>query len=83
MTKSRLLLALVHCTQTYLLKKKWMTVLSYYTQVDTNSNLLLLTHDGYYLLKDGLLMRNPPATNLANCWLSNIGNNNKGEDKIF
>ena len=36
----------------------------------SSTNVIMATHDGYYIQKDGLAMGSPPAPLLANIWLS-------------
>ena len=35
-----------------------------------STNVIMSTHDGYYMQKDGLAMGSPPAPLLANIWLA-------------
>ena len=42
-------------------------------------NVLMLTHDGYYLQIDGLEMGSPPAPHIANGSLSKFDKNEKGD----
>ena len=45
--------------------------------------VLMLTHDGYYVQKDGLAMGSPPAPHLANGWLSQYDGVIKGDSKLY
>ena len=49
----------------------------------SSCNVLMLTHDGYYLQIDGLAMGSPPALHIANGWLSKFDENVKGDAKIY
>ena len=53
--------------------QKWM-VLS-----ESESGVILLSHDGYYRQVDGLDMGIPPASLLANGWLSKFDHTIKGD----
>ena len=46
-------------------------------------NVIFLTHDGYYIQKDGLAMGSPPAPHLANGWLSKYDDIIKGDSKLY
>ena len=46
-------------------------------------NVLMSTHDGYYIQKDGLAMGCPPAPFLANGWMSQYDKDIRGNSKIF
>lgn len=43
----------------------------------------MLTHDGYYVQKDGLAMGSPPAPHLANGWLSQYDDEIRAESKLY
>ena len=45
--------------------------------------VLMLTHDGYYVQKDGLAMGSPPAPHLANGWLSQYDDEIRAESKLY
>ena len=42
-----------------------------------------MTHDGFYIQKDGLAMGSPPAPHLANGWLSQFEPNIRGEAQLY
>ena len=46
-------------------------------------NVLMLTHDGYYIQTEGLAMGSPPAPHLANGWMSQFDPVIKGEAKLY
>ena len=46
-------------------------------------NVLMLTHDGYYTQIEGLAMGSPPASHLANGWMSQFDSDIKGESKLY
>ena len=46
-------------------------------------DVVMLTHDGYYIQKDGLAMGSPPAPHLANGWLSQYEDIIRGEAKLY
>ena len=48
-----------------------------------SKNVVMLTHDGYYVQKDGLAMGSPPAPLLANIWLSKEEIHIKDDAKLF
>ena len=48
-----------------------------------STNVVMSTHDGYYVQKDGLAMGSPPAPLLANIWLAKRENDIKGDAKLF
>ena len=43
----------------------------------------MLTHDGYYRKIDGLAMGSPPASMLANGWLSKFDQRIKGDAVLY
>ena len=45
--------------------------------------VIMLTHDGYYIQRDGLAMGSAPAPHLANGWLSQFEDTIKGESKLY
>ena len=45
--------------------------------------VVMLTHDGYYIQRDGLAMGSSPAPHLANGWLSQYEDTIKGESKLY
>ena len=45
--------------------------------------VLMLTHDGYYIQKDGLAMGSPPAPHFANGWLSQYEDIIRGESRLY
>ena len=47
------------------------------------TNVVLLTHDGYYRQGDGLAMGAPPAPHLANIWLSKYDPVIKGDSGFY
>ena len=49
----------------------------------SSCNVLMLTHDGYYKQTDGLAMGSPPASHLANGWLSKYDPIIRGNAKIY
>ena len=48
-----------------------------------STNVVMSTHDGYYVQKDGLAMGSPPAPLLANIWLAKRENDIKDDAKLF
>ena len=46
-----------------------------------STNVVMSTHDGYYIQKDGLAMRSPPA--LAKIWLANRDKHIRDDAKLF
>ena len=46
-------------------------------------NVVMLTHDGFYIQKDGLAMGSPPAPHLANGWLSQFEPEIRGEARLY
>ena len=48
-----------------------------------STDVAMLTHDGYYVQKDGLAMGSPPAPLLANIWLAKKEPAIKDEAKLF
>ena len=46
-------------------------------------NVLMLTHDGYYIQTEGLAMGSPPNPHLANGWMSQFDPVIKGEAKLY
>ena len=46
-------------------------------------NVVMSTHRGYYKQTDGLAMGSPPASHLANGWLSKYDGTIKGDSKLF
>ena len=48
-----------------------------------STNVIMSTHDGYYIQKDGLAMGSPPAPLLANIWLANMEDVMRGDAKLF
>ena len=48
-----------------------------------STNVIMSTHDGYYIQKDGLAMGSPPAPLLANTWLANMEDVMRGDAKLF
>lgn len=46
-------------------------------------NVLMLTNEGYYRQKDGLVMGRPPAPLLANGWISKFDKIIQGDAKIY
>ena len=46
-------------------------------------NVIMMTHDGFYIQKDGLAMGSPPAPHLANGWLSQFEPNIRGEAQLY
>ena len=48
-----------------------------------STDVAMLTHDGYYVQQDGLVMGSPPAPLLANIWLSNKELSIKDDAKLF
>ena len=46
-------------------------------------NVLMSTHNGYYIQKDGLAMGSPPAPHLANGWMSQFDKEIQDESKIY
>ena len=45
--------------------------------------VVMLTHDGYYIQKEGLAMGSSPAPHLANGWLSQYEEAIKGDSKLY
>ena len=45
--------------------------------------VVMLTHDGYYIQKDGLAMGSSPAPHLANGWLSQYEETIKGDSRLY
>ena len=48
-----------------------------------SKDVVMLTHNGYYVQKDGLAMGSPPAPLLANIWLAKFDNDIKDDAKLF
>ena len=48
-----------------------------------STNVVMSTHDGYYVQKDGLAMGSPPAPLLANIWLAKRESDIKDDAKLF
>ena len=48
-----------------------------------STNVMMLTHEGYYIQKDGLAMGSPPAPLLANIWLANLEELKRDDSKLF
>ena len=48
----------------------------------SSCNVIMLTHDGLYLQREGLAMGSPPAPCFANGWLSMFDNRVKGDAKL-
>ena len=48
-----------------------------------STNVVMSTHDGYYIQKDGLAMGSPPAPPLANIWLANREKHIRDDAKLF
>ena len=46
-------------------------------------NVVMLTHDGFYIQIDGLAMGSPPAPHLANGWLSQFEPDIRGEARLY
>ncbi len=46
-------------------------------------NVVMSTHDGYYVQSDGLAMGSPPAPHLANGWMSRHDDSIRGNAKLF
>ena len=46
-------------------------------------DVLMLTHDGYYVQTEGLAMGSPPAPHLANGWMSQFDAHIKGESNLY
>ena len=46
-------------------------------------DVLMSTHDGYYRQVDGLAMGSPPASHLANGWMSKFDQTIKGGSKMY
>ena len=46
-------------------------------------NVVMSTHDGYYQQTDGLAMGSPPASHLANGWMSQYDQTIQGDAKLF
>ena len=46
-------------------------------------NVVMLTHDGFYIQKDGLAMGSPPAPHLANGWLSQFEPEIRGDARLY
>ena len=46
-------------------------------------NVVMSTHDGYYMQSDGLAMGSPPAPHLANGWMSKHDGSIRGNAKLF
>ena len=46
-------------------------------------NVVMSTHDGYYLQSDGFAMGSPPAPHLANGWMSRHDDSIRGNAKLF
>ena len=49
----------------------------------SSTNVVMATHDGYYVQKDGLAMGSPPAPLLANIWLSKYEPQLRDNAKLF
>ena len=49
----------------------------------SSTNVVMSTHDGYYIQRDGLAMGSPPAPLLANIWLYNRETTIKDNAKLF
>ena len=47
------------------------------------SDVLMLTHNGFYKQTDGLAMGSPPAPLIANGWLSKFDSRIRGDAKLF
>merc|ERR1712236_93031 len=45
--------------------------------------VVMLTHDGYYIQRDGLAMGSSPAPHLANGWLSQFEETIKGDSRLY
>ena len=48
-----------------------------------STNVIMLTHDGYYVQNDGLAMGSPPAPPLANIWLAKREPEIRDDAKLF
>ena len=48
-----------------------------------STNVVMSTHEGYYVQKEGLAMGSPPAPLLANIWLAKRELEIKGDAKLF
>ena len=48
-----------------------------------STNVVMSTHDGYYIQKDGLAMGSPPAPPLANIWLAKREPTIRDDAKLF
>ena len=46
-------------------------------------DVIMSTHDGYYIQKDGLAMGSPPAPHLANGWMSQFDQTIQGDAKLY
>merc|ERR1711867_386061 len=46
-------------------------------------DVLLSTHDGFYIQRDGLAMGSPPAPHFANGWLSQFEESIRGEARLY
>ena len=49
----------------------------------SSCNVIMSTHDGYYLQKEGLAMGSAPAPHIANAWLSQFEETIKGDSVLY
>ena len=49
----------------------------------SSCNVIMSTHDGYYLQKEGLAMGSSPAPHIANAWLSQFDDTIKGDSILY
>ena len=59
--------------------KETFTVLAKIASCD----VLLSTHDGFYIQRDGLAMGSPPAPHFANGWLAQFEESIRGEARLY